>query len=227
MGKTRNAYDEQRYRDTFPTKFREELCVTAEDVKKLTKELGCSAQAISQYKLGVCPSTEKLVKIARFYGCSLDYLIGLSDVKSPDADIQAICQYTGLSAEAVELLHFLNETTDKENKRTLSFLNTVLSDPRFTPGEDKSIETVFSQLDQYIHSQGIKRRIYGDSKLPETVEEFRISEAMRKVEETTVTVESSDDMSEIISLAKLYRRYKWDEIRDSVNYYLDKEQEAK
>lgn len=180
-----------------------------------------SIETVRNWEQGkASPSLDDFLGICMILRCDADYLIDNLDERTHELDF--ICKYTGLSAEAVELLHYLNETTDKENKRTLSFLNTVLSDPRFTPGEDKSIETVFSQLDQYIHSHGIKRRIYGDSKLPETVEEFRISEAMRKVEETTVTVESSDDMSEIISLAKLYRRFKWDQIRDSVDYYLQR-----
>lgn len=50
-------------------------------------------------------SVENLSKIARYFGVSTDYLLGLTDVKRPeDADLRAVCEYTGLSADAVEII---------------------------------------------------------------------------------------------------------------------------
>ena len=76
------------------------------DVAKMAEHLGCSPQAINQYKMGTSvPQLEKLVKIAQYYNVSTDYLLGLSDVKTTDPKIKEICEYTGLSEEAAAMLH--------------------------------------------------------------------------------------------------------------------------
>ena len=42
--------------------------------------MGLSSRALQQYETGSRqPSAETLAKIARFYGCSVDYLLGLTD----------------------------------------------------------------------------------------------------------------------------------------------------
>lgn len=43
--------------------------------------------------------------LAKYYGVSADYLLGLAEEVTPDQSLQAVCQFTGLSAEAAELLH--------------------------------------------------------------------------------------------------------------------------
>lgn len=51
-------------------------------------------------------SVKYLLCFADFYGVSADYLLGRTDVKSPNVDIRTICNYTGLSDEAVRVLHY-------------------------------------------------------------------------------------------------------------------------
>ena len=42
--------------------------------------MGLPSRALQQYETGSRqPSAETLAKIARFYGCSVDYLLGLTD----------------------------------------------------------------------------------------------------------------------------------------------------
>ena len=48
--------------------------------KQLAKELSCSQQVYSNYELGKRDiPTELLIRLARFYGTSIDYLLGESD----------------------------------------------------------------------------------------------------------------------------------------------------
>lgn len=103
MPKPSNAsYNEEKYHSAFATVLREEFLKTPEDVKKLADYLQISPQAVNQFKQGQSfPKIENLIKIAQFYNCSLDYLIGLSDVHTPEADRKAVCEYTGLSEAAV------------------------------------------------------------------------------------------------------------------------------
>lgn len=63
-------------------------------------------QTISNWQTGESvPDIIKLADIAQYFGASTDYLLGLSDTKSPDAGAKAAVEYTGLSEEAVERLH--------------------------------------------------------------------------------------------------------------------------
>lgn len=51
---------------------------------------------------------EYLYCLADFYGVSLDYLLGKTDVRIPDCTVQSMCKYTGLSEYAVETLRYFN-----------------------------------------------------------------------------------------------------------------------
>ena len=81
------------------------------DGNALKDYLGVSAQAINQYRLGIArPSLENLCKIAEFYNVSVDYLLSRVDEKSEDVTVQAMCDYIGLSEQAIEHLHTLAHT---------------------------------------------------------------------------------------------------------------------
>ena len=76
------------------------------DPRALAKHLGCTIQAINQYKQGTAyPKTENLIKIADFYNVSVDYLLGITKTPNRDTNVQAVCEYTGLSPETVNALH--------------------------------------------------------------------------------------------------------------------------
>lgn len=50
--------------------------------KQLAAELRCSQQVYSNYELGQRDiPTDILIRLARFYGVSTDYILGLSDEK--------------------------------------------------------------------------------------------------------------------------------------------------
>ena len=81
------------------------------DPAALREYLSCSPQAINQYRLGTSsPTLEKLCKIADFYDVSVDYLLGRVDEKSEDVTVQAMCDYIGLSEQAIDHLHKLAHT---------------------------------------------------------------------------------------------------------------------
>lgn len=95
----------------------ERLSKIISDGKRLSEYLGCSIQAINQFKNGTAfPKHENLVKIAQFYGVSADYLLGLTDSKQP---YLSISEYTGLTEKAIE-------TIKRLDKKTLEGLNALL-----------------------------------------------------------------------------------------------------
>ena len=74
---------------------------------EIAKAIECDTSTITKHYNGnrqVAP--EFIIKYAQFFGVSSDYLLGLSNAESTDKDIQFISKYTGLSDEAIEVLHF-------------------------------------------------------------------------------------------------------------------------
>lgn len=68
---------------------------------------GVSDRTYKLWELGQSlPDTESLLRIAAEYGVSCDYLLGLSDVKTPGG--AAVCSITGLTPGAVDRLSHYN-----------------------------------------------------------------------------------------------------------------------
>ena len=90
--------------------FAQRLSSIVTDTAELADYLGCSIQAISQFKRGTSyPKIENIAKIAKHYDVSIDYLFGLTDVRTPDINVQAVSKYTGLSEKSIETLHAMAE----------------------------------------------------------------------------------------------------------------------
>lgn len=51
------------------------------------------------------PGADVIRKLAKHYGVSTDYLLGLTDIKTPETNARAVISYTGLSEENVKTLH--------------------------------------------------------------------------------------------------------------------------
>lgn len=67
--------------------------------KQLANQLGVTASVVSYYELSEhSPSPEVLVKLARIFHVSTDYLLGIQRSEDESLDIR------GLSAEGIELL---------------------------------------------------------------------------------------------------------------------------
>lgn len=68
----------------------------------LAKEIGVSRQSLGHYEAGArFPDTETLRRIALALEVSSDYLLGLTDVKSPDTSLRYICEETGLAEYSI------------------------------------------------------------------------------------------------------------------------------
>lgn len=124
----RNAYDSTVWdKANSPLAKRlQELITGREATAALASHLGCTSQAVNQYKLGSAfPKTENLIKIADYYGISVDYLLGITDIPNRDTNLQSVNMLTGLSVGAICKL---NEMKDKD--RGLSDVISVLIENR-------------------------------------------------------------------------------------------------
>ena len=73
------------------------------------------------------PTLDKVDNICSLLGCDIDYLTGRIDEETHD--VKFICEYTGLSESAVNMLHSIKSDGFKDDK-TLYVLNLLLSDPK-------------------------------------------------------------------------------------------------
>ena len=72
--------------------------------------------SVTSWKNGAIPSASMLIDIAHFFSCSVDYLIGNSDVREPAEEVQRNGEE--LTDEAAELLS-LYKVMDRSSQRRL------------------------------------------------------------------------------------------------------------
>lgn len=69
---------------------------------EVAKELQVQRQIISYYETGTRqPNIDDIVKLAKLYNTSTDYLLGLSENQTTNKDVKAICNYTGLNENVI------------------------------------------------------------------------------------------------------------------------------
>ena len=130
---------------------------TAQRIRKLREGLNLSQQQLAD-KLGVKSQQaiafwetggrslkdENIIKIAKFFNVSADYLLGISSAPTKDADLQTICDYTGLNIEAVEKLHEIAENKILETYRQqMNAINKLI---------ETSMGKISSHIAEYVHS---------------------------------------------------------------------------
>lgn len=247
MASNNNKFDKRKQNHPFKETMDKLLEESGEKPADLYKSIGVTQQAFSRWTNNGFPTVENLLKIADHFNCSLNYLVGLSKVKSPDASLQKICDYTGLSEKAVNYLHEMTLSPVREYKRPLHLLNTVLSDPGITPNEktriikasndklpdgisaeDCVIRTVdfpvslFSLVDQYITSGNVVRILDRyDSKSRDIIspEDYHRKKDDEEWLMKTVSFNSSEDMTETYSAGELYKELIMLRIREALEYY--------
>lgn len=89
------------------------------------------------------PDTDILLKVSSACGVSTDWLLGLTNTKSADPDMQAVCKYTGLEEEAVAALRMLTRDRDK----TWIGLHCMLIN------DMDQLMSLFSQIPDYIEAR--------------------------------------------------------------------------
>lgn len=114
--KTRASYVTEK--DIFPVRLSGVMKERKETQSSLAQKTGVQRQTISLYMLGQSkPDVDRLTAIAKALCVSADYLLGIVDEETTDADIQSVCNYTGLSSDTVKELHSYSR-----NSIQLSFL---------------------------------------------------------------------------------------------------------
>ena len=90
---------------------------------KVAADLGVSREILNHWESGTRQiKAEHIVKLANYYNVSADYILGLSPHETVSADLAAVCDFTGLSVEAVTAIKNRNDIFD---------LSDLLSSDRF------------------------------------------------------------------------------------------------
>lgn len=93
---------------------------------KLSMDLNVSQELISRYELGSSfPQPNMLIKLANYFHCSVDYLLGITDIPTPvnylvnpnTHDAEILNKYNSLSNEDKKYFDkFLSFLVDNNNK---------------------------------------------------------------------------------------------------------------
>ncbi len=149
---------------------------------KIGKEIGVSKSTLSKYTNDEAEAPiGTLVKLANYFNVSADYLIGISEAKTNNKDLQFICDYTGLSNETIETLH-------KESCRE-TFLNGILqktSNVEEYTGIDMH-KTYLKSKNEFInseHFEEILSCITTDSFLAQSLEVLKIKAEAKEASKT-------------------------------------------
>lgn len=97
--------------------FTEIFCqlIRGETQQTAADKIGVSRQNIGKWLSGsTTPDIETLCKIADAYNVTTDYLLGRTLNKTTDTELQAVCEYTGLSEKAIDFLHILQKRAKGE-----------------------------------------------------------------------------------------------------------------
>ena len=88
---------------------------------QLSIKLEVSQELISRYELGTSfPQPQMLIKLANFFNCSVDYLLGLTDIQTPTKYLVSTSNIE--SAELYTKYKSLSNEDKKYFDRFLSFL---------------------------------------------------------------------------------------------------------
>lgn len=130
----------------------------------LSKETGINVQSLKNYERAGEPektvdnvvdsqrkeafagmSVKNLVTLAGYFGVSTDYLLGLTNIKSPKPTVSSVCKYTGLSTEAVEQLHSMYISAGADNGCVTAVDRLIAA-----MGDDTMIESALVDIADYL-----------------------------------------------------------------------------
>lgn len=122
--------------------YQEEKNILAERITELRKNnnytqedisvyLNCNRATVANYESGKRqPDYNTLIKLAKKYDVSTDYLLGVTDTATTDENLKFICDYTGLSENFLDFLLFEKEIFNdciKGVPTTIFVLNEIFS----------------------------------------------------------------------------------------------------
>ncbi len=156
MSAKRSIYNKDKANAVFAVKIRklfEESGKTHNNLAEyIEQRLGESVtrQAVGQWCNGnTCPNLRTVPIIAEFFGVSTDYLLTDTEIKTTNAELKAVCEYTGLSESAVSKIKDSIDTYHIEELH--GWVSLMLQSDRFWNIAYSIMEyDLYSQLQEYL-----------------------------------------------------------------------------
>lgn len=120
-------------------------------VPKQCKQMDIPYQTFQKYlnTKSDCSITNLSI-IADYYGVSTDFLLGRTNTRSPNTDIQAVCNTIGLSEKAIFLLQKWNQSNCYN-----SYISAILENPEF--------ERVLEEIGVILVESRIEGKLYNNN----------------------------------------------------------------
>lgn len=97
-----------RARGIFADRLSDLIKESGKEIRTLSEEIGISSGSLSNYQNAASSaSIDALVKISDYFHVTPDYLLGYTDVRSPNTDLRMFCDKTGLDEDTVEVLQHI------------------------------------------------------------------------------------------------------------------------
>lgn len=91
---------------------------------KLSTDLGVSQELISRYELGSSfPQPNMLIKLSEYFNCSVDYLLGITDITTPVKYLTSNLQ----NIELAELCNKYNSLSNEDKEHLNCFLDFLIN----------------------------------------------------------------------------------------------------
>lgn len=148
--------------------------------KDLAAAIGMRPQTVSLYVQGQsAPDINCLNKIADYFQVTSDYLLGRTSDPSIDSDSRSVCDYTGLSPKAINILHLMNESRTNTGDIRITLIDHILESDilwsqivkhllsayqlrkGYTLELDQDVKEALEQI-KYLNSKGVTKYIISD-----------------------------------------------------------------
>lgn len=95
-------------------------------LRDLANILDLSYSSLGKYERGEQqPNNETLIKIANYFRVSVDYLLNLTNVKTPNPDVVLISKYLGLTEQTINELHSYNKFASEGSANMRQKIQTI------------------------------------------------------------------------------------------------------
>lgn len=133
---------------------RQSLCLSQAE---LAQQLHCTQAALSQYENGNRePGLQELIQIALALNTSTDYLLGVTHIKTVDANMKMIGNYLGLTEESISILHdFYWDYKEKMGKdylerEALFYYGVAPGDETYEERFQQILKSSYIDLNEYV-----------------------------------------------------------------------------
>lgn len=95
--------------------------------EQIADKVQCDTSSITKYYNGDrYPKTDVIIKLAKLFNVSTDYLLGVTDVATTDKDLKFVCDYTGLDEKIINFFAN-NKELNNNNFKVVEFIKFIIS----------------------------------------------------------------------------------------------------